>query len=101
MSANESNRVPVLVTTDKRGVFYGYLPEYPASISGEIALADARNCLYWTTDTKGVFGLAAHGPGDGCRVGPKVPELRLAGVTSVARCTPEAAERWEAGPWGR
>lgn len=94
--------VPVLVTTEHRGVFFGYLPEFPGPIAasgGELLLADARNCTYWSTVDRGVFGLAAAGPSDRCRIGPKVPELRVNAVTSVARCTPEAAARWEAGPW--
>lgn len=93
--------VPVLVTTDKdkRGVFFGYVPEFPASVPAEMTLSDARNCVYWSQDVKGVFGLASGGPSAGCRIGPKVSELLLSGVTSVARCTDEATERFEEGPW--
>ena len=91
--------IPVLVTTEHRGVFFGMVPEMPESLSGEIVLRDARNCLCWSAGVRGVFGLAAAGPSEDCRVGPKVPEMRLAKVTSVSLCTPEAAERWENGPW--
>ena len=91
--------IPVLVTTDKRGVFFGYVVESPASLAGEIELSDARNCIYWTTEMHGVFGLASRGPSKDCRIGPKVSWLRLSGVTSVALCTPEAAGRWEEEPW--
>lgn len=91
--------VPVLLTTSHRGVFFGYLPEYPASCPAEVRLADARNCVSWSTTERGVFGLAVAGPSDRCRIGPKVPELIINAVTSIARCTPEAAARWEEGPW--
>lgn len=96
----ESPMIPVLVTTDKRGVFFGYVAAMPVEIPGTITLADARNCYYWSaTEHKGVFGLASFGPGNGSRIGPKVPELLLSGITSVSRCTPEAAGRWENGTW--
>lgn len=91
---------PVLVTADKRGVFFGYIAEMPPSCPAAITLRDARNCVYWTTETHGVFGLAAKGPGPGCRIGPKVPTLHIVGVTSVAECTPEAAARWGEETWG-
>jgi hypothetical protein len=94
--------ISVLVTTQHKGVFFGYLAELPesiASVGGELLLNDARNCIYWSTAERGVFGLAVTGPGPSCRVGPKVPELRINAITSVARCTPEAAKQWEAGSW--
>jgi hypothetical protein len=91
--------LPILVTTSHRGVFFGYVPEMPAGIPAEVVLVDARNCVFWSTAERGVFGLAVMGPSDRCRIGPKVPELRVNAVTAIARCTPEAAQRWEAGPW--
>ena len=94
--------IPVLVTTEHRGVFFGYLSEMPGSLESvgrELLLTDARNCVYWSTAERGVFGLAVAGPGPNCRIGPKVPELRVNAITAIARCTPEARERWEAGPW--
>jgi len=91
--------VPILVTTEHRGVFFGRVPEFPESIPPEVELAGARMCLYWSTAEHGVFGLAVSGPGEGCRVGPAVPRLRLNGITSIALCTFAAAARWEAQPW--
>lgn len=88
---------PVLVTTAHRGVFFGYLVD--AKNGDIITLSGARNCLYWTTEVRGVLGLAATGPVKGCRVGPAVPRLQLNAVTSVADVTPEACQRWEAAPW--
>lgn len=46
----------VLVTTEHRGVFFGYATE----TDGEtITLKNARNCVYWSSDVKGFLGLAS------------------------------------------
>ena len=86
----------VLVTTEWKGVFFGYTSTVPAN--GTIKLRAARNCIYWGSDVKGVFGLAATGPTSSCRVGPAV-DLDLRGVTSVADVTPAATKAWEKAPW--
>ena len=86
---------PVLVTTEFRGVFFGY----SSDTSGDtIKLARARNCIYWPSEQKGFLGLAADGPGKGCRVGPAT-DIELRKVTSVAEVTPEAVALWEEAPW--
>lgn len=88
---------PVLVTTSHRGVFFGYA----AKTDGEtIQLRKARNCLYWSTSTKGFMGLAATGPNKDCRIGPAV-DIELRGITSVVECTSEAVAAWESAPWSR
>tara|TARA_Y100000310_G_scaffold334264_1_gene413693 strand:- start:237 stop:527 length:291 start_codon:yes stop_codon:yes gene_type:complete len=92
----------VVVTTDKRGVFAGNVAD---DVDGEwdgtspVVLANARMCIYWSKETRGVTGLAAIGPQPGSRVGPPAPELRLNGVTSVAKCSEAAAKVWESEPW--
>ncbi len=86
---------PVLVTTQHRGVFFGYSDD----TSGEvIQMKRARNCLYWSADTKGFLGLAKTGPTKGCRVGPEA-DIELRGVTCVAKVTIAAVAAWEAAPW--
>lgn len=86
----------VLVTTSSRGVFAGVLK----SNSGDrVTLTEARNCIYWSRETRGFLGLAERGPQKGSRVGPAVPEIELLGVTAMTRCTPEARKAWEAQPW--
>lgn len=89
----------VLVTTAHRGVFFGYLVGVASKQKAK--LTSARNCVYWSADVKGVFGLAVTGPSASCRVGPSVPELELLDVTSVSTLTPEAQQKWETGPWSR
>lgn len=90
--------VPLLITTEHRGVFFGYAPQ-PTAIVKEIRLENARNCVSWN-DTKGFLGLASSGPKRGCKIGPSVPVLHLNAVTSITECTAEAAKAWESAPWG-
>ena len=87
----------VLVTTEHRGVFFGYAHD----TSGEtIKLRAARNCIYWPANQKGFLGLAANGPIDGARIGPAA-NIELRDITCVAECTDEAVAAWEKAPWSR
>lgn len=88
---------PVLVTTQYRGVFFGYLEGEPKR--GHLTLSKARNCLYWEEAIHGVFGLASDGPTSGCRIGPRVAEITLYGITSVTPVEPDAVEKWESVEW--
>ena len=94
----EKDRI-VVVTTDKdrRGVFAGVL--LVDNGAGRVVLADAQMCLFWSKETRGVLGLAAHGPAKGSRIGPVVPQIELDGVSSIIDMTPEAVEKWRAQPW--
>ena len=85
----------VIVTTEYRGVFFGYATKTDGDI---IHLKRARLCLYWSPDVKGFMGLAANGPSESCRIGPPA-HIELRKVTSVLELTPEAITRWEAAPW--
>ena len=89
---------PVVVTTELRGVFFGYLEKHNQD-KAIVILKDARNCLYWSSDVKGFMGLAANGPSDQCRIGPRVPRFTVDKVTSVIEMTDEVARKWEAMPW--
>ena len=91
---------PVIVTTEHRGVFFGYL-NGEAPTKEKATITEARNCIYWDADTKGFMGLAVDGPGSKCRVGPAAPSVTLYGITGVVTCTPEAAAKWESAPWSR
>jgi hypothetical protein len=84
---------PVLITTEFRGVFFGYAED----TSGEnVTLTNARNCIYWPSNQGGFAGLASEGPVKGSRIGAKVSKIDLRKVTSVTEVTPAAAEIWEA-----
>ena len=87
---------PILVTTQYRGVFFGYADADP--IDGVLTIRRARNCLYWPPATKGFLGLAANGPPAGSRVGPAA-DITLYGITCVATCTAKSVARWETFPW--
>lgn len=84
----------VLVTTEYRGVFFGYVKD-DKKIPQQITLAEARNCLYWSSDVGGFLGLAANGPSSSCKIGTQVPELTLYKVTSITPVTNEAAKKWK------
>lgn len=83
----------VLVTTEFRGVFFGYVKE-DKKLPDEITLTQVKNCIYWSADCGGFLGLASGGPTSGCKIGTRVPELRLFKVTSVSPVSDEAAKKW-------
>jgi hypothetical protein len=85
---------PVLVTTEFRGVFFGYATETDGDT---IQLKRARNCISWS-GIKGFLALAETGPTKDCRVGPPA-DIELRKITCVAECTPEAVKQWEKGYW--
>lgn len=89
---------PVLVTTEHRGVFFGYLGSRKAS-KKEVTLEQCRNCGYWSTAMNGFLGLATKGPDDDCRVGPPADKVRIFDITSVTEVSPEAVEKWESATW--
>lgn len=93
-STNTAGR-PVLVTTEFKGVFFGYADAPPAET---MHLKRARLCVYWSSDVRGFMGLAATGPSKHCRIGPAV-DITLHGVTSVAECSEAAVNAWEGEPW--
>jgi hypothetical protein len=90
----------VVVTTDqtRRGVFFGELESYDVD-KQTCTLKNARMAIYWSTETKGVLGLASIGPQTGSRISPPVPQIELNGVTSVMDTTEIAVSQWEKGIW--
>lgn len=96
---NKSQETPteraVLVTTQHRGVFFGYATETDGAA---IKLRAARNCVYWSSDVKGFLGLAAAGPTKACKIGPAA-DIELRDITCVAECSTAAVQAWESAPW--
>ena len=84
----------VLVTTEFRGVFFGYI-EDNSKLPEEITLTDVRNGIYWPSDCGGFLGLAAKGPTRGCKIGAKVSGITLYKITSVTPVSEEAVKAWE------
>lgn len=84
----------VLVTTEFRGVFFGYAID----TSGDtIKLRAARNCIYWSKTVGGFVGLAENGPNSQCRIGARA-NIDLRKITCVAEMTDAAVKAWEAAP---
>ena len=89
----EMSERPVLVTTEFRGVFFGYAEN---TAGDNITLKRARNCIYWPSSQGGFAGLAAEGPAKGARIGAVVSSIDLRKVTSVVEVEPTAAAKWDA-----
>lgn len=86
---------PILVTTSHKGVFFGYSTDRKGPV---VNLRSGRMCVYWSSDLRGVLGLATMGPNSKCRISPAA-DMHLDGVTMIAEVTQEAAEKWEKAPW--
>ncbi len=93
------NPKAVVVTTEHRGVFFGYVPANADLTAKVIKLDQARMCVYWPQGNRGVVGLAATGPISGSKISPAAPEMILQDVTSVMAVTEEAVKAWESAPW--
>lgn len=94
----KSQAVPMVVTTE-RGVFFGY--GVPSLDAQHIEIQNARMVVSWSADCRSVVGLAASGPSNACRVGPKAPKMIVRNVTAIIECTEEAATKFEQAPWAK
>ena len=97
-----NKKLPVLVCTDRRGVFFGWVD--PAALEGDdwrkaLTLTDCRMAVYWSVDVHGVLGLAVGGPTAACRITPAVGVHHVTGVHGVTECTKAAVQAWESEPW--
>jgi hypothetical protein len=91
---SKSKERAVLVTTEYRGVFFGYATDTGGDT---IKLRAARNCLYWSKTVGGFVGLAERGPDKDCRIGARA-DIDLRKITCVAEMTPVAVAAWESAP---
>lgn len=97
MTPAKSKRA-VVVTTEHRGVFFGYL-NGDGPDAKVVTITDAQMCVYWSADVHGVVGLAVTGPNKNCKVTQAAPSITLQGVTSIMDATDDAAAAWKARPW--
>lgn len=98
MAEKKKDQIPCIITTDKRGVFMGYID--PGQRSDKTVTAkNVRMVVYWSADVKGLFGLAANGPTKNCRVTAPAPGCVLHGVTAVMDITEKAEKAFKAEPW--
>jgi hypothetical protein len=90
-----SKERPVLITTEFKGVFFGYA----INTDGDtVKLKRARNCIYWPTQNKGFMGLASDGPHKDAKIGPPA-DIELRKVTSVVEVTEKAEKLWNEFKW--
>lgn len=85
-----------VVTTGKRGVFFGLVSSRKKD---SLTLSDAQMCVYWSSDVRGILGLASSGPNKNCRVTKAIPKIELNEITSIMDCTKEAIENWKQCFW--
>lgn len=90
---------PVLVTTEHRGVFFGYVDD-ENNFPEQITLTKMRNCIQWR-GLKGFLELTTTGPTGECRIGPAASRGTLAKCTGRWDIGPDAAKAWESAPWSR
>ncbi|MGE4190719.1 MAG: hypothetical protein AB7G12_12585 [Thermoanaerobaculia bacterium] len=88
---SQATERPVIVTTEYKGVFFGYAEDTSGDV---IHLKRARMAIYWGT-SKGVVQLAETGPTASSRIGARC-DMQLRKVTAVFEVTPDAANAWEA-----
>jgi hypothetical protein len=99
MSKTKKHRWVVAVTDkDHREIVAGNLVAYDLA-TGVAVLTDVRMAVYYSANVRGVAGLAATGPTEGCRITRTVPRWELVGVSSVLDATEEARLAWEREPW--
>lgn len=83
----------VIVTTERRGVFYGRLVR--SDEDKRIAvLMDAYMAIYWGT-TGGLFQLADSGPTEKSKISSKAYSITLHLVECIIEVTKEGIEAWE------
>lgn len=94
MKGNVSYR-PVVVATKHSGVFFGYTSD---SSGQTVKLKNGRMAVYWTSDVRGVIGLASVGPSETCRVSYET-DMEVRDVTLVLEVKEGAVQQWEKAPW--
>ena len=86
---------PVLVTTEHRGVFFGYCDYEKDKFSPQLELKKARCAIRWST-SEGFLELAKVGPNENSKIGAVAESLALQKVTSVSLVSKEAEKAWVA-----
>lgn len=95
-----SKKIPVMVTTEYGGVFMGYIEEDTHN-NDPLLVDELQMCNYWDSETRGVIGLAANGPSNGCRITAPAGSSWLKKITAVVRLTSKAERKWRSIPWSK
>lgn len=88
--AKKTSERPVIVTTEHRGVFFGYAEDTSGTT---IHLKRARMAIYFGTE-RGFMQLAETGPTTKSKVSARA-DIDVRKITAVVEVTPEAAKAWE------
>lgn len=92
------NHTPIIVSSDQRFLVFGYtLDELDKK---PLRMFHTRLILWWSSDVRGLWGLAASGPSDGCRVTVPAVYTIIHDPQLVVECSTAAAAAFERGPWG-
>ena len=83
----------ILITTEHRGVFFGYVHDRQEMTARTMSLNGARCAIYWGT-TKGVAELAETGPTKASRIGAAADILAIHDITAVWAVTAGAEQKW-------
>jgi len=88
-----TKKTAVLVTTEHRGVFFGWADTTTIPDDRNITLTDCRMAIRFGT-TDGVLELAESGPTPQSKLSGTAPEASLGGVTMIAAVTDAAVAAW-------
>lgn len=84
---------PVIITTERRGVFHGTLDSYDEGARVAV-LKDAAMAIRFGT-TSGLLQLAATGPTAQSQISATAPSIRLELCECIIDVTPAAEEAWK------
>lgn len=93
MATQKNRERPVIVTTEHRGVFFGYADNTKGT---EIELKRARMAIAFGT-TRGILELAETGPTSRSKISARA-DLDVRKVTAVFEVTEAATRAWEVAP---
>lgn len=94
-SAKQSNERLYVVLTEFKEIFCGWSDD----VTGDrIKLRNARQAVYFSSESHGLLGLAVNGPGKGSKIGPAA-NVEIRRVVNVIECSQVAIEAWEKAKW--
>lgn len=93
MTKASTTERPVLVTTEHRGVFFGYAADTKGSV---IDLKRARMAISFGT-TRGLMELCESGPTSRSKISARA-DIEVRKITAVFEVSADAAAKWESAP---
>lgn len=87
-----SKLIPVLITTEYRGVFFGYISEDDITKTS-ISVKKAKMAINWGTE-RGVMQLAKEGPTSESKISDDADIPALHKVTAIFHVTEKAEQKW-------